>query len=115
MRRERPVESLRVGSDYVLYGHLSRPAAASSITFATSIAWDSMATWLEGRTVVLVLMSFAMLFSCSGSIIRSLLATTYHAGLLRHAAAEGFASKIDPAVFGCAATNRAFSAGVRSC
>ncbi len=76
------------------------PRAASSITFATSLGWESMATWLEARTVVVAFICFAMLFSCSGAIIRSLLETTYHVALLCQAAALGFAPKIAPAVWG---------------
>jgi hypothetical protein len=74
------------------------PRAASSITFATSLGWESMATWLDARTVVVAFICFAMLFSCSGAIILSLLATMNHDGLLCQAAADGFASKIAPAV-----------------
>jgi hypothetical protein len=59
-----------------------------------------MATWLDGRTVVVAFICFAMLFYCSGAIIRSLLETMYHVGLSCHAAAVGFAPKIAPAVWG---------------
>jgi hypothetical protein len=69
---------------------------------------------LAGSIVVLALICLAILFSCAGSIIRSFVATTYHVGLLRHAAIAGFASKIEPAVFSCAATSLAFSGAVRS-
>src|SRR5713101_7605971 len=37
-----------------------------------------------------------------------------HAVVARHDAAVGLASKMAPEVFGCAATRRAFSAGVKS-
>ncbi|HEY3886140.1 MAG TPA: hypothetical protein VGL62_13070 [Vicinamibacterales bacterium] len=50
------------------------------MTFATSAGCDNIATWLEGSTVAFALICFAMLLSCSGSIIRSLLDTTYRAG-----------------------------------
>src|ERR1700730_2624084 len=79
-------------------------SAASSMTFATSAGCDNIATWLDGSTVALALICVAMLFSCSGSIMRSLLDTTYHAGFARQAAAVGLASKMAPEVFGCAAT-----------
>src|SRR5580700_988250 len=59
-----------------------------------------MATWLDGRTVVVAFICLAMLFSCSGAIILSLLATMYHDGLLCQAAAVGFAPKMEPAVCG---------------
>jgi hypothetical protein len=59
-----------------------------------------MATWLDRRTVVVAFICFAMLFSCSGAIIRSLLETMYQVGLWCHAAAVGFAPKIAPAVWG---------------
>ena len=74
------------------------------MTFATSVGCDNIATWLDGSTVALALICVAMLFSCCGSIMRSLLATTYHAGFARQAAAVGLASKMAPEVFGCAAT-----------
>lgn len=70
--------------------------AASSITLATSLGCDSMATWLEGNSVVAAFISLAMLRSCCGAIILSLLETIYQVGLFRHAAAVGFASKIEP-------------------
>ena len=74
------------------------------MTFATSAGCDNIATWLDGSTVAFALICFAMLFSCSGSIIRSLLDTTYQTGFARQAAAVGLASKMAPEVFGCAAT-----------
>ena len=84
MGRPRPSRSL-------LGRHGRRPlAAASSMTLATSAGCDNIATWLDGSTVAFALICFAMLFSCSGSIIRSLPDTTYQ--------------KMAPAVFGCAAT-----------
>ena len=73
-----------------------------------------MATWLEGRTVVVALICLAMLFSCSGAIMLSLLATMYHEGFERQAAAVGFASKMEPDVCGWTATRRDFSSFVRS-
>ena len=84
------------------------------MTFATSLGWDNMATWLEGRTVVVALICLAMLFSCSGAIILSLLATMYHDGLLCQPAAVGFAPRMEPAVCGWTATRRAFSSFVKS-
>src|SRR5215470_16042210 len=53
------------------------PAAASSITSATLFGCDNITTWLEERTVVAAFICFAMLFSCLGAIILSLLATMY--------------------------------------
>jgi hypothetical protein len=47
-----------------------------------------MTTWLAGSIVVLALICLAILFSCAGSIIRSFVATTYHVGLIRHAASH---------------------------
>src|SRR5882762_1819032 len=74
------------------------PAAASSITFATSLGCDNITTWLDGRVVVVALICLAILFSCSGAIMLSSLATMYHDGLLCHAATVGFAPKMDPDV-----------------
>ena len=50
------------------------------MTFATSFGRDNITTWPDGRTVVVALICFAMLFSCSGAIILSLLATMYQVG-----------------------------------
>src|SRR5271156_4945788 len=98
----------RARSHFSVAGHMKRikalihflPAAASSMTFATSLGWDNITTWLDGRTVVVAFICFAMLFSCSGAIMLSLLATMYHEGLLCHAAVVGFAPKMEPAVWG---------------
>jgi len=40
------------------------PAAASSMTLATSFGWDSIATWLERNSVVVAFICLAMLLSC---------------------------------------------------
>jgi len=45
------------------------PAAASSITLATSFGCDNIATWLEGSVVVVAFICLAMLASCPGSIM----------------------------------------------
>src|SRR5439155_7235104 len=82
---------------------------------ATLFGCDNITTWLEERTVVVAFICLAMLFSCSGAIILSLVATMYQVGFSRHAAEVGFALKIDPAVCGWAVTSRAFSSLVRSC
>jgi hypothetical protein len=62
--------------------YLVIPADVSSIAFTTSLGWGSIGTWLEGRTVVVALSCWSMLFSCSGAIVRSLLETMYRTGLL---------------------------------
>jgi hypothetical protein len=52
-----------------------------------------MATGLDGRTVVVAFICFAILFSSSRKIMLSLLATMYHEGLFCQAAAVGFCFK----------------------
>jgi hypothetical protein len=47
--------------------------------------------------------------------MRSLLATTYQAGLRCHAATDGFAAKIDPAVHSCFVISCVFSEALKSC
>ena len=57
---------------------------------------------------------FAALFSCSGAIILSLLDTMNQVGLVRQAAAAGFASKIAAEVCDWTATSRVFSSLLKS-
>ena len=54
---------------------------------------ENTATWLEDRTIAAALICFAMLFSCSGAIMFSLLAER----LVCQVTAMGFASKIESA------------------
>jgi hypothetical protein len=71
------------------------PATACSITSVTLFGCDNITTWLEETTVVTAFICFAMLFSCSGAIILSWLATMYQVGFSCHAAEVGFALKIE--------------------
>src|SRR5258706_3104323 len=85
------------------------------ITFATSAGCESIGTWLEGSVMVFAFIAFANFRSRSGGIIRSLEATTYHVGLVFHAALVSFAPRAAPLVGPCVAARRFLSATGRSC
>jgi len=110
-----PSNSSLLSCSNLIKGSLDRDhylPAASSITLATLFGCDNITTCLEERTVAFIF--FAMLCSCSGAIILSMLATMYQAGFSCHAAEAGLALKMDPAVGGWTDTSSAFSSLVRS-
>src|SRR4051812_27170055 len=73
------------------------------MSFATCVAWESIATWLDGSVIVFALIVAADLRSRSGEIIRSLAATTYQLGLSFQAALVPLASNTELFVAPCVA------------
>src|SRR5262249_52816146 len=80
-------------------------AAASMMTAATSLGFESIGTWLVSSSFVVALMRFAKKRSSSGSIARSLLATMYHDGFVFHATLDTLAPKAEVAIGVCVAAS----------
>jgi hypothetical protein len=87
--------------------------AASSISLAVSVGWDTYATWLEFTSTVLALARFAIMRSWSGLIDRSWAATIYQVGLVFQAGDVTWWVNESVEIGTCdTAMNHAFSGGM---
>src|SRR6266487_5423599 len=84
-------------------GHAGTACAADSMSRATSSGWDTMATWLEGTSIVVAPMRLANSRSASGGIASSSLATRYQVGWDFQAGTPITSVKAEPARACCTA------------
>src|SRR5262245_58028486 len=70
-------------------------AAASRMTEATALCWESIDTWLSLSSLVVAFIRFAKKRSSSGAIAWSRVETMYHDGFVFHATAETCAANAE--------------------